>query len=262
MDSTTRPLAVVTGASSGIGLELARLFATNGYDLVIAAEDADIETAARDLETLGAAAEAVQTDLATYDGVEALAARLDGRPVAALALNAGAGAGGPFLENDLAKELGIIQLNVASTVHLAKRVLPGMVARGEGRVLITASIASVIPGAFSAVYNATKAFDLSFAQAIRNELKDSGVTVTALMPGATDTDFFERADMMDTKAATGAKDDPAAVAKDGYDALMAGDDHVVAGAVKNRIQATVANVTPDTVLAEMHRGMAEPGTGH
>ena len=260
MDSTTRPLAVVTGASSGIGLELARIFARNGYDLVVAAEDADIETAARDLETLGATAEAVQTDLATYDGVEALAARLEGRPVAALALNAGHGAGGAFLDTDLAKELDLIAVNVTSTVHLAKRVLPGMVARGEGRVLVTASIASVIPGAFAAVYNASKAFDLSFAQAIRNELKDTGVTVTALMPGPTDTEFFERADMMDTKAGTGPKDDPAQVAQQGFDALMAGDDHVVAGSLKNKIQATLANVTPDPLLAEQHRGMAEPGS--
>ena len=259
---TTRPLAVVTGGSSGIGLELAKQFARNGFDLLLCAEDDDLDGAAREVEALGAAVDAVRADLATYDGVEALYARVQGagRPVDALALNAGVGLGGPFVETPLEDELRLIGLNVASTVHLAKRVLPDMVARGQGRVLVTASIAAQIPGAFAAVYNASKAFDLHFAEAVRNELKDTGVTVTALMPGATDTEFFERADMEDTSVAQGSLEDPADVARQGFEALMAGDDHVVGGGLKTKLQSVVANVLPETVKAEQHRQMAEPGS--
>jgi short-subunit dehydrogenase len=259
-----RPLAVVTGASSGIGLELARQFAEHGFDLVIAAEDPRITTAADQLRTPGATVEAVQVDLATYDGVEELYAMINrtGRPVDALALNAGLGEGGDFsTQTDLRQELNIIDVNITSTVHLAKRVLPDMVSRGHGRVLFTSSIASTVPGAFQAVYNASKSFVQSFAEAVRNELKDTGVTVTALMPGPTDTDFFRRAHLEDTKLGQGPKDDPAEVAEQGFEALMKGDDHVVAGSVKNKVQAVAAKVLPDTTKAEMHRKMAEPGSG-
>jgi len=259
-----RPLAVVTGASSGIGLELARQFAEHGFDLLVAAEDSAIATAAEQLRTPGAAVEAVQVDLATYDGVEQLYAAIGrtGRPVDALALNAGLGEGGDFTtQTDLRQELNIIDVNVTSTVHLAKRVLPDMVSRGSGKVLFTSSIASQMPGAFQAVYNASKSFVQSFAEALRNELKDTGVSVTALMPGPTDTEFFERAHLEDTKLGQGKKDDPAQVAEQGFNALMKGDDHVVAGSVKNKIQAMASKVTPDTVKAEMHRKMAEPGSG-
>ena len=259
---TTRSLAVVTGGSSGIGLELAKLFAQNGFDLVLCAEDDELDGAAREVEALGASVDAVRADLATYDGVEALYARVQGagRPVDALALNAGVGLHGPFVETSLEDELRMIQLNVVSTVHLAKRVLPDMVARGQGRVLVTASIASQIPGTFAAIYNATKAFDLSFAEAVRNELKDTGVTVTALMPGATDTEFFERADMEDTKVGAGDKEDPGKVARQGFEALMAGDDHVVGGGLGTKLQSLVANVVPESVKAEQHRKMAAPGS--
>jgi short-subunit dehydrogenase len=149
---------------------------------------------------------------------------------------------------------------VTSTVHLAKRVLPDMVRRGAGRVLFTSSIASTMPGAFQAVYNASKSFVQSFSEAIRNELKETGVTVTSLMPGPTETKFFERADMLDTKFGTGPKDDPAVVAKQGFEALMKGDDHVVAGSLMNKVQAVAGKVVPDTVKAQMHRKMAEPGS--
>jgi short-subunit dehydrogenase len=196
-DTSAHPLAVVTGASSGIGHELARQFAEHGFDLLVAAEDDGIASAADSLRALGPPVESVQADLGTYEGVEQLVARIRslGRPVDAIALNAGVGVGGPFLETDLQKEVELINLNVTSVVHLAKRVLPDMVARGEGRVLFTSSIAAEMPGPFEAVYAASKAFELSFAEAIRNELKDTGVTITALQPGPTDTNFFRRADM-------------------------------------------------------------------
>jgi short-subunit dehydrogenase len=145
-------------------------------------------------------------------------------------------------------------------VHLTKRVLPDMIGRGRGRVLFTSSIASTMPGSFQAVYNASKAFVQSFAHAIRNELKDTGVTVTSLMPGPTDTNFFDRADMQDTRVGAADKDDPAVVAKHGFDALMRGDDQVVGGSLKNKVQAVAAKVVPDRMKAEQHRKMAEPGS--
>lgn len=262
-NATTRPLAVVTGASSGIGYELAKLFAENGYDLVIAAEDAGINDAARELSAQGANVETVQVDLATYDGVESLYARMNaaGRPVDAIAINAGIGVGGAFAETDLRDELKLINLNVVSTVHLAKRVVKDMAARGSGRILFTSSIAALMPGAFEAVYAASKAFVQNFSEALRNELKDTGVTVTALQPGPTETNFFHRAGMDDTMVGASKKDDAAQVARQGYDALMAGKDHVIAGSLMTRMQGAAANVLPSKATAEIHRKQAEPGSG-
>jgi uncharacterized protein len=260
---TSKPFAVVTGASSGIGLELAKQFAQNGFDLLITSTGPDIAEAARVVEGFGARVETFQADLATYDGVESLygAIRATGRPVDAIALNAGVGVGGDFTrQTDLRDELSLINLNVVSTVHLAKRVLPDMVARGQGRVLFTSSIAALMPGTFEAVYNASKAFVQSFAEALRNELKDTGVTITALQPGPTETDFFHRAGMDDTRVGASKKDDPEQVAKQGFDALMAGKDHVIAGSLMTKAMGTMAKVTPDTLLAEQHRKMAEPGS--
>jgi short-subunit dehydrogenase len=261
MDTTTsRPLALVTGASSGIGYELAKQFASNGFDLVIAAED-DIQTAASELEPLGATVQAVQVDLATAKGVERLYAGLGGRVPDAVALNAGIGAGGAFAtDTELEQELEIVDLNVRSTVHLAKLVVRGMVARGEGRLLFTSSIASTMPGSFQAVYNASKSFVQSFALALRNELKDTGVTVTALMPGPTETEFFERADMLDTKVGADDKDSPEDVARDGFEALMAGKERVVSHSLSTKAQGRGSRFIPDSVKAEMHRKMAEPGS--
>ena len=260
--STTRPLAVVTGASSGIGLELAKQFVQHGYDLVIAAEDAGIEQAAAELRASGATVEAHQLDLTTADGVERLAGRFaaDGRTPDAIALNAGIGLGGAFLDQDLNRIFEIIDLNVKSTVHLAYRLLPPMVARGQGRVLFTSSIAALMPGTFQAVYNASKAFIHSFSEAIRNELKDTGVTVTALQPGATETNFFHRADMEDTKVGSSKKDDAAEVARMGFEAMIAGKDHVIAESLKTKIQGVVSEIIPEPLKAEMHRKMAEPGS--
>jgi short-subunit dehydrogenase len=252
------PLAVVTGASSGIGLELARQFAEHGFDLIVAAEDEAIGAAASEL-----GAEAVQVDLGTEQGVEELYARIAGRPVDALALNAGIGAGGAFAtDTDLRQELQIVDLNCRSTVHLAKLVLRDMVTRDEGRILFTSSIASTMPGPFQAVYNASKSFVQSFALALRNELKDTNVTVTSLMPGPTETEFFERADMLDTKiGASDSKDDPADVARDGFEALMAGKERVVAHSLSTKLQGRGSRLLPDGVKSAMHRKMAEPGSG-
>jgi uncharacterized protein len=262
---TGRPFAVVTGASSGIGYELAKQFAQNGYDVLIAAGDPGIAEAATALSADGGpTVQPVRVDLATHDGVEQLHREIlaTGRPVDAVAINAGRGAGGEFVGGtNLADEFNVIDLNVTSTVHLAKLVLPDMVQRGVGRVLFTSSIASTMPGTFQAVYNASKSFVQSFAEALRNELKDTGITVTSLMPGPTETNFFHRADMDDTRVGSASKDDPAQVAEQGFKALMKGDEKVVAGSLKTKAQAVASRVTPDSVKAQMHRKMAEPGSG-
>jgi short-subunit dehydrogenase len=258
-----KPLAVITGASSGIGYELARIFGEEGYDLLIAAEDGELTQAQEQLKATGAMVEAHRVDLAREEGVIELYSHIAnaGRPVEALALNAGIGAGGAFAtETELADELQLIDLNVRSTVHLCKLVLSDMVARDAGKILFTSSIASTMPGAFQAVYNASKSFVQSFALAIRNELEDTEVTITSLMPGATDTEFFERADMEDTKVGAEEKDDPAEVARQGYDALIAGKEKVVGGSFKNKVQTVAGKVIPDSKKAEMHRQMAEPGS--
>jgi uncharacterized protein len=259
----SRPLAVVTGASSGIGRELAKQFAANGFDLIIAAEDDAIAAAASELEGLGAQVVAEQVDLSSGDGVERLCRSIDeaGRPVDAAALNAGIGAGGAFAtDTELADELRLIDLNVRSTVHLAKHLVRDMAARGEGRLLFTSSIASTMPGSFQAVYNASKSFVQSFALALREELSDTGVSVTSLMPGPTETEFFERADMLDTKVGAGDKDDAADVARDGFEALMAGDERAVSASSSTKLQGRGSRFMPDSAKAKMHRRMAEPGS--
>jgi uncharacterized protein len=264
MTSTeNRPLAVVTGASSGIGRELAKQFAAHDFDLVINAEDDAIADVGAELEATGVDVRTVRADLRTAEGVETLYAAVTavGRPVSAAALNAGVGRGGAFLDTDLDDEIEIIDLNITSTVRLAKRLLRDMAARDEGRVLITSSIASTMPGSFQAVYNASKSFLQSFAQAVANELKDTGVTITSLMPGPTETNFFHRADMDDTKVGTSAKDDPAQVAAQGFEALMKGTDKLVAGSVGTKAQGLANKVLPDKLKSAAHRRMAEPGSG-
>ena len=257
-----RPLALVTGASSGIGLELAKQFADDGFDLLITAEDSRLDTATNTLSAAGTQVRAVRADLRTPAGVEQVYSAVTalGRPLAAAALNAGVGRGGAFLDIDVEDEIEIIDVNIVSTVRLAKLVLRDMAARDEGRVLITSSIASTMPGSFQAVYNASKSFLQSFAEALQNELEDTGITITSLMPGPTATDFFRRADMLDTKVGSDPNDDPAVVAKQGYDALMKGKDKVIAGGMSTKAQGTAAKVLPDSVKAGMHRSMAEPGS--
>jgi uncharacterized protein len=262
MNAIAGQLAVVTGASTGIGLELARLCAQQRWDLIIAADEPLIENAARELSATGVNCTAVQCDLATAEGVELLtsAIKASGRPVDALLANAGRGLGKGFLDQDLNEALKVIHTNIDGTVRLIYEVANGMRARGQGRILITGSIAGLMPGTFQAVYNGSKAFLDSFSVALSNELKDTGITVTCLMPGATETDFFERADMADTKVGSGEKAHASDVAKTGFDAMMKGELKIVAG-FSNKMRAAMSHIAPDSTLAEMHRGMAEPGSG-
>lgn len=254
-------LAVVTGASSGIGFELAKCAAEKDYDLIVAADEPQIQTAADQLRAEGAEVIAVQADLATRQGVDKLydAIRTCGRPVDALMANAGRGLGGAFLDQDPDEWRDVIGTNITGTLDLIQRVGRDMRENNEGRILITGSIAGFIPGSYQAVYNASKAFLDSFAFALRNELKDTDVTVTCLMPGATETEFFDRAGMEDTKIGAGKKDDPAGVAKTGFEAMLKGEGDVVTGWM-NKLQTAIANVTPSDMLAERHRKQAEPGS--
>jgi len=261
MTTGLKPLALITGASSGIGLELAGQFATNGFDVVVTAEDAELAAAAADLRSTGAVVHEVRADLRSSDGVRQLWAEVTGlgRPVDAAALNAGVGKGGPFLETELDDEFDLIDLNVRSTVHLAKLVLRDMATRDQGRVLVTSSIASTMPGSFQAVYNASKSFVQSFTEALQNELKDTGITLTSLMPGPTETEFFARAGMLDTPVGSSShKDDAAQVARQGFEALMKGERKVVAGSLFTKVQGVVNSVLPDQVKAAAHRLMAKP----
>jgi short-subunit dehydrogenase len=260
MAAPTRPLAIVTGASSGIGYTLATCCADHGFDLLIAADEPAISDAAQNLRTHGAEVEAIEADLATLAGVDRLYAATHGRPVEALLANAGHGLGHGFLDQDFDAVRHVVDTNITGTLYLIQKVGRDMRARGQGRILITGSVAGFMPGTFQAVYNGTKAFLNSFSWALRNELQDTGVTVTCLMPGATETAFFARADMLDTKVGQAAKDDPADVAQTGFEAMMAGAGDVVYG-WKNKLQTAMANVTPASMLAKQHRTKAEPGSG-
>lgn len=255
-------LAIVTGASSGIGYNLAKVFAENGFDLIIGSNGERLEKAESDFTALGVKVTAVHCDLATYEGVDEFwkTVEASGRKVDAAALNAGVGVGGLFQETDLKAEINLVRLNVEGTVHMAKHVVKHMVANGAGRILFTASIASEMIAPREAVYAASKAFDLSFAKSLRSELEDTGVTVTALQPGPVDTDFFHRAGMDDTQVGQEGKkeSEPYDVAKQGFEALMKGDKHVYAASFKTKLEGAVANFVPDAVKAAMHEKMAKP----
>jgi uncharacterized protein len=263
--SRNNMFAVITGASTGIGLALGRVFAKNGYDLLIAAENPELESAATQLRSLGTQVQAVQADLTKYEEVERLwsAIQVSGRVLDVAAINAGVGVGGKFAETDLEKELKLIQLNVVSTVHLAKRVVRDMLERRSGRILFTSSIAGTMPTPLEAVYGASKGFVLSFAKSLRYELQDEGITVTALQPGPTDTEFFHRAGMDNTNLGQEGKydNDPDDVAQQAYDALMSGDDHVYAASMKVKAQGELGKFIPESVKAKAHQKQAEPKTG-
>jgi short-subunit dehydrogenase len=255
-----RQLALVTGASSGIGLELALQFADNNFDLILNAEDDAIEDAAVRCRERGAQAVAVREDLRSGAAVQALYAAVTaaGRPLDAAALNAGVGRGGAFVDTPVADLLEVVELNVTCTVHLARLLLGDMVARGQGRMLLTSSIASTMPGSYEAVYSASKSFVQALAEAVQVELEDTGVTVTSLMPGPTETNFFHRAKMDDTALGQSSKDDPADVARQAFEGLMAGEHRVVTKSLRTKAQEWTAKVLPDRAKAKMHSKMAEP----
>ncbi|MGY1943683.1 SDR family NAD(P)-dependent oxidoreductase [Nocardia asiatica] len=257
---TEKPLALVTGASSGIGFELARQFLEHGYDVVVTAEDDAIKTAAAALHDPRHEVRPVQVDLRTADGVEQLyrAATENGRKPVAVALNAGVGRGGAFTETDLDDELAVIDLDVRSTVHLAKLVLRDMVERGEGKLLFTSSIAATMPGARQAVYNASKSFIQSFAKALREELRDTDITVTALLPGPTETDFFRRAGMLGTRIGRLPKDDPAEVARQGVSALLSDRPQIFAASLFSKAFGLANHVLPDSIKARANRILSAP----
>lgn len=257
MATPARAYAVVTGASAGIGFDLARECAEHGYDLLIASDQAKISDAAEKLRRFGTTVEAFEEDLSDAASIDKLYAATKGRPVDVLMANAGRGLGRAFLDQDPTQWINVIDTNITGTLLLIQKVGRDMRRTRSGRILITGSIAGFMPGTYQAVYNGTKAFLDSFAFALRHELEGSGVSVTCLMPGATETEFFERADMMDTKLGQQKKDDPRMVARAGFEAMMRGKGAVVTG-WQNKLRAAMAHVTPADTLADMHRGMAEP----
>ncbi len=248
---------IITGASTGIGAHLARIAAEQGYELLLVADTPFVDAAANI-----PGAQTLEIDLSTLDGVDRLLAAAGDRPIDLLCANAGHGLGRAFLEQDVAEWRHVLDTNVTGTVYLLQKVLKRMVAQGEGKVLVTGSIAGWMPGSFQAVYNGTKAFVDNFTAALRNELKEhEGITITTLEPGPVETEFFKRADMMDTSVGqSDQKSDPADVAKAGWDALMSGKATVIPG-MMNKLQVAAAGVLPQSVPAQIHRGMAEPGSG-
>src|SRR3954466_4448263 len=252
--------SVVTGASTGIGLELAKHCAKDGYDLLIVADEPDIHNAAEILKALGNGnVQSMEADLATVNGVDRLVEAIGGRPVDHLMANAGRGLGHALLDQNWDETRRVVDTNITGTIYLIHKIGREMRNHGQGRILITGSIAGFMPGSYQAVYNGTKAFLDSFSYALREELRDTGVTVTCLMPGATETEFFERADLMDTRIGTEKKMDPAEVAKQGYEAMMNGEGEVITG-WKNKMQAAMAHVMPADQLAKQHTKEAAPGT--
>ena len=257
--------AIVTGASSGIGYSLAKELAARDYDLVIVSAGERLARAAEDFRSAGVSVEDVQADLATKEGVERFWEHVKalGRPIDIACLNAGVGVGGLFHETSLEEELNMINLNCAGTVQLAKYITRDMVSRNDGKILFSSSIAGEMVAPREAVYAATKAFVLSFAHSLRYELKDTGVTVTALQPGPTDTDFFHRAGMDNTEVGSKGKSEsqPDDVARQGIEALLAGKDHVYSASMKTKVEGMLANLTPGSVKGAMHEKVARPKTG-
>jgi short-subunit dehydrogenase len=255
-------LALVTGASSGIGLSVAKELASRGYDLVICSAGERLSGATEHLESLGAQVTEVQADLATSDGIDTLwdVVQTTGRSLDIACINAGVGVGGNFWETNLDEELNMVELNCAGTVHLAKHVVTAMKQRNEGKILFTASIAGEMVAPREAVYAATKAFVLSFAHSVRYELRDTNITVTALQPGPTDTDFFHRAGMDDTSVGQEGKKEsqPDHVAHQGIEALLSGKDHVYAASLTTKIEGMLANAVPGSLKSAMHEKMAKP----
>lgn len=261
--NSMRPLAIVTGATSGIGFELAVQFASNGYDVAITGSSAGIHDSAAALRELGVDAYPHQADAATRDGVESFwnfVKELD-RPVEAAALNVGIAKGGAFVDNDLEDDMRVIAINIVGTVHLAKRVVQHMVPNGRGRILIVSSVSATQPTPYETVYGPSKAFGYMFAESLREELRESGVGVTALLAGATDTNFHKNAGMGSTAIDQGRKNDPRVVARMGFEGLMGDLDHVVGGDEHTQRVAAENRTTPEPVKAARHAKSAKLGSG-
>ena len=242
--------ALITGGTSGIGKELAKLFAQDGYNLILVARSTqELENTAAELMQHNIRVKTIAKDLSKMEDAKALTSEVTDQ-IDVLVNDAGQGVYGLFKDNDIERELDIVHLNICATVILTKHFLQQMVSRGQGRILNLGSVAGKLPGPWQAVYHATKAFVLSFTTAVREEVKDTGVTLTALMPGVTDTDFFNKAGMQESKVVQdkNAMADPADVAKAGYEALMAGEDRVIAG-FKNKLEVNAANLMPDSTVA-------------
>lgn len=260
--TTNKKHALITGATSGIGLELAKLFAQNQYNLVIVARSkADLEKTSQELkQQYDIQVTPIAKDLIKQESPFELCEEIKDRGIRidVLVNNAGQGEFGKFLDTDIQRELDIIQLNIGAYVILTKFFLKEMIERNDGKIMNVGSIAGEIPGPWQSVYHGTKAFINSWTAAIQNETKDSNVSITCLLPGATDTDFFEKADMENSKIAQPDKlASPTEVAKDGYDALMAGKKSIISG-LKNKVQVGVANVLPDGIAAEQMSKQQEP----
>ncbi len=255
--ASQRPLALVTGGSSGIGFELAKQFARNGFDVAITGSSDKVHDAAGELRDLGVEAYPHRADASTYEGVEGFWTFVTdlGRSVEAAALNVGIGQGGAFLDNDLEDEFRLIAINVTGTVHLAKRVVQHMVPNGRGRILITSSVSATLPTPYETVYGPSKAFGFMFAESLREELRDTGVTVTALLPGATDSQFHKNAGMGTSAIDHGKKNDRTEVARQGFEALMNDVDHVVGGDAETKQQVVDNRKTPEPEKAARHAKM-------
>ncbi len=258
MAQSSGKLALVTGASTGIGYFLARECANHGYDLIVAADEARIEKAAAELRQTGVDVLAVEVDLSTTEGVDQLRDAAGGRPIDLLLANAGRSLGGDFLDQDFAEARRVVDTNVTGTLYLIWRVGSDMRSRGEGRILITGSIAGFLPGAYQAVYNASEAFLDSFSFALRSELDDTGVSVTCLMPGVTETEFFARAEMADTVIRE-KKDDPAQVARIGFEAMMRGEGQDAVSGWRSKLQSALANVMPAGTMPKPYKKHIAPG---
>ncbi|MGV9910212.1 SDR family NAD(P)-dependent oxidoreductase [Streptomyces tendae] len=263
--SSHRPLALVTGASAGIGHELAKLFAINGFDLVATGRSEHTDQAAADLARHGVHVTPVRADLSRSEGVETVwrAVEETGRPLDAAVLNAGRSIGGAFLDTDLDDELSLISLNVTSVVHIAKRVARHMAAHGDGKILITSSLSATLPTPYETVYGPSRAFTRMFALGLREELKEHGVSVTCLMPGATDSDFHARAGMNNTAFGTGAKKNSRKeVARQGFVAMMEGRAEIVGGDAATKRTAIEHRFLPETYKAARHATKAKPRPPH
>lgn len=251
-------LAVITGASSGIGRELARCAAADGCEIIICSDEVEIHQVGDQMALSGATVTAVQADLGTPEGVAALFGAIGGRHLTYMMANAGRGRGDAFLNQSEAAIDEVLRVNVIGTTDLLHRTVRMMRVQGSGRILITGSIAGWMPGSYHSVYNASKAYVDLLSLAIRNEVNDTDITVTCLMPGATDTLFFDRADMLDTPLGRDPhKDDPAQVAKEGYAAMLDGASGVTTGFM-HKVQSLVSGLIPDSILAAMHRKKAKP----